>query len=61
MLRFKTKYSRTQHWKSVHRTEVGEICEILETEEGEIKEEQKEGHKSIIHDMHFVSNYHIPL
>ena len=43
-LRFKTKYARTPHWKSVHRTEIGEVGEILDTEEGEIKEEHKEGH-----------------
>ena len=48
MLRFKTKYARTRHWKSVHRTEIGEIGEIVETEEGEIKEKRKEGQKSII-------------
>ena len=61
MIRFKTKYARTRHWKSVHRREIGEIGEILETEEGEIKEEHKEGLKSIIHDMQLLSNKHIQL
>ena len=56
-LRFKTKNTRTRHMK-IHRTEIGEITDTVEKEEGELEEEDI-GQQSSVLGKNMVSNAHI--